>query len=57
MYWLKTATAKVEMVLTGLGEGVDLSAAERIFGHSGETIRRWLTRAGMHSEGYMRSSW
>jgi transposase-like protein len=51
MYCLKTATAKVEMVLKGLGEGVDLSAAERIFGHSGETVRRWLTRAGMHSEG------
>ena len=51
MYCVKTATPKVEMVLKGLGEGVDLAAAERIFGHSGETIRRWLTRAGMHSEG------
>ena len=51
MYCLKTATARVEMVLKGLGEGVDLAASERIFGHSGETIRRWLTRAGMHSEG------
>ena len=51
MYCIKTATTKVEMVLKGLGEGVDLAAAERIFGHSGETIRRWLTRAGMHSEG------
>jgi len=51
MFGLKTVTAKVAMVLTGLGEGVDLSAAERIFGNSGETIRRWLTRAGMHSEG------
>jgi len=51
MYGLKIVTAKVEMVLIGLGEGVDLAASERIFGHSGETIRRWLTRAGMHSEG------
>jgi len=40
MYGLKTVTAKVVMVLTGLGEGVDPSAAERIFGHSSETIRR-----------------
>ena len=51
MYGLKTVTAKVEMVLIALGEGVDLSASEQIFRHSSETIRRWLTRAGMHSQG------
>ena len=39
MYGLKTVTARVEMVLIALGEGVDLSAAERIFRHSSETIR------------------
>ena len=51
MYGLKTVTTNVVMVLTGLGEGVDLAAAERIFGHKNETLRRWLTRAGMHSQG------
>ena len=50
MYGLKTVTATVEMVLIALGEGVDLSAGERIFRHSSETICRWLTRAGMHSK-------
>lgn len=50
MYGLKTASKRVAMVLTGLGEGLDVSAATRVFGHRGETLRRWLTRAGMHSE-------
>jgi hypothetical protein len=33
MYHIKTALARVEMVMTALSEGVDISAATRIFGH------------------------
>jgi IS1 family transposase len=36
-------------VLTALAEGVDVAAAERIFGHEQATITRWVTRAGTHS--------
>lgn len=32
-------------------EGLDVSAAARIFGHTKATIQHWLTRAGMPSEG------
>ena len=35
MYCLKTASKRVAMVLTALGEGLDLSASERVFGHRG----------------------
>jgi len=33
-----------------MAEGVDLSAAERIFGHRSTTIASWLSRAGEHSQ-------
>ncbi len=36
--------------MTALSEGVDISAASRIFGHHHTTISRWLERAGQHSE-------
>ncbi len=38
------------MVLTALAEGLDLSAAERIFGYRHATIAAWLSRAGEHAQ-------
>ncbi len=50
MYRLKTASRRVAEVLTALAEGVDLSAAVRVFGHGEGTMRCWLARAGAHGE-------
>jgi IS1 family transposase len=49
LYRLKTPAYRVGDVLTALAEGVDIAAAERIFGHQHATITTWLTRAGEHS--------
>ena len=38
------------MVMTAMSEGVDISAAGRIFGHHHTTITRWIERSGHHSE-------
>jgi hypothetical protein len=38
------------MVLSALAEGLDQSAAERVFGFRQATITRWLTRAGEHAQ-------
>ena len=38
------------MVLSALAEGLDPSAAERVFGYRQATITTWLTRAGKHAE-------
>ena len=38
------------MVLSALSEGLDPSAAERVFGHRQTTIITWLTRAGEHAQ-------
>ncbi len=38
------------MVLSALAEGLDPSAAVRVFGFQHATITRWLTRAGWHAE-------
>lgn len=38
------------MVLTALAEGLDPSAAERIFGYRQATITNWLSRAGEHAQ-------
>jgi IS1 family transposase len=37
-------------VLSALAEGLDASAAERVFGYRQATITTWLTRAGKHAE-------
>jgi hypothetical protein len=37
------------MVLSALAEGLDPSAAERVFGYRQATITTWLTRAGAHA--------
>jgi IS1 family transposase len=38
------------MVLSALAEGLDPSAAERVFGSRQATIITWLTRAGSHAQ-------
>jgi IS1 family transposase len=50
LYRLKTPSHHVAMVLTALAEGLDASAAERVFGYRQATITTWLTRAGEHAQ-------
>ena len=50
LYRLKTPSQQVAMVLSSLAEGLDASAAERVFGYCQATITRWLTRAGVHAQ-------
>ena len=38
------------MVLSALAEGLDASAAERVFGYRQATITTWLSRAGHHAQ-------
>ena len=49
LYHLKTPSRQVAMVLSALAEGLDPSAAERVFGHRQATITTWLSRAGEHA--------
>lgn len=48
-YQLKTPSVRIGEVLTALAEGLDVSAATRVFGHAHATITRWITRAAAHS--------
>src|SRR6266480_4926941 len=50
LYRLKTPSHKVAMVLSALAEGLDPSAAERVFGYRQSTITTWLSRAGSHAQ-------
>ncbi len=50
LYRLKTPSQQVAMVLTALAEGLDPSAAERVFGYRQATITTWLSRAGEHAQ-------
>jgi len=50
MYRLKTPSHQVAMVLSALAEGLDASAAERVFGYRQATITSWLSRAGGHAQ-------
>ena len=50
LYRLKTPSQQVAQVLSALAEGLDASAAERIFGYRQATIITWLTRAGEHAQ-------
>jgi hypothetical protein len=50
LYRLKTPSQQVAVVLTALAEGLDPSAAERVFGYRQATITRWLSRAGEHAQ-------
>jgi len=49
LYRLKTPSHQVAMVLSALAEGLDSSAAERVFGFRQATITTWLFRAGEHA--------
>ncbi len=46
---LKTPPERIELVLTLLAEGVDISVVVRVFGHCEETVVRGLERAGDHA--------
>jgi IS1 family transposase len=50
LYRLKTSSHQIAMVLSALAEGLDPSAAERVFGYRQATITTWLTRAGQHAQ-------
>ncbi len=50
MYRLKTPSQQVAVVLSALAEGLDPSAAERVFGYRQATITTWLSRAGEHAQ-------
>ena len=50
LYRLKTPSHQVAMVLSALAEGLDPSAAERVFGYRQATITTWLTREGSHAQ-------
>jgi IS1 family transposase/transposase-like protein len=50
LYRLKTPSHQIAMVLAALAEGLDPSAAERVFGYRQATITTWLTRAGKHAQ-------
>ena len=50
LYRLKTPSHQVAMVLSALAEGLDPSAASRVFGFRQGTIITWLTRAGKHAQ-------
>jgi len=50
LYRLKTSSHQIAMVLSALAEGLDASAAERVFGYRQATITTWLTRAGEHAQ-------
>ncbi len=49
LYRLKTPSHRVGLVLAALAEGLDVSAAERVFGIRHATITRWPLRAGTHA--------
>jgi hypothetical protein len=50
LYRLKTPSNQIAMVLTALAEGLDASAAERVFGYRQATITTWLARALEHAQ-------
>src|SRR5712692_8511930 len=50
LYRLKTSSLQIGMVLSALAEGLDASAAERVFGYRQATITLWLSRAGEHAQ-------
>jgi IS1 family transposase/transposase-like protein len=50
LFRLKTPSSRVAMVLSALAEGLDPSAASRVFGSRTATITTWLSRAGEHAQ-------
>jgi hypothetical protein len=49
LYRLKTRSGPVAEALALLAEGVEVSVLERVWGIDEGTLRRWLTRAGLHA--------
>jgi IS1 family transposase len=50
LYRLKTPSQQVAMVLSALAEGLDPSAASRVFSSRQATITTWMNRAGSHAQ-------
>ena len=50
LYRLKIPSHLVARVLSALAEGLDPSAAERVFGYRHATIITWMSRAGEHAQ-------
>jgi len=50
LYRLKTPSQQVAQVLSALAEGLDPSAASRVFGFRQATISTWLSRTGEHAQ-------
>jgi hypothetical protein len=50
LYRLKTPSHQIAIVLSALAEGLDPSAASRVFGFRQATITTWLSRAGGHAQ-------
>jgi transposase-like protein len=51
LYYLKTKTDRVELVLWFLAEGVNRAVLVRYTGQKDATLARWLERMGEHSQG------
>ncbi|HEX6480009.1 MAG TPA: hypothetical protein VF043_14295 [Ktedonobacteraceae bacterium] len=52
LYRLKPPSHQVAIVLSALAEGLDPSAASRVFGFRQATITTWLSRAGEHAQSF-----
>jgi IS1 family transposase len=50
LYQLKTPPRRVSEAMTAFAEGVDVSAAHRIFGHDERTLSDWLRKGGHHAQ-------
>jgi transposase-like protein len=50
LYRLKTPPRRVAEVMIAFAEGVDVSAAHRIFGHDERTLSDWLRKGNQHAE-------
>jgi IS1 family transposase/transposase-like protein len=50
LYRLKPPSHHIALVLSALAEGLDASAAERVFGYRQATITHWVARAGLHAQ-------
>jgi IS1 family transposase/transposase-like protein len=50
LYRLKTPSHQIALVLSALAEGLDASAAERVFGFRQATITHWVALAGVHAQ-------
>jgi transposase-like protein len=49
LYRLKTPPRRVIEAMTAFAEGVDVSAAHRIFGHDERTLNDWLKKGSKHA--------